>query len=286
MHLVDQYLRDIYTLITNPLIKERGYMFWYYNYLCGKNILWKIFGIKYTHQKFKHRTIYFDSFGAFFAIFTELFIYNIYHFTAENDKPFILDCGGNIGMAVFYFKYLYPQAHVESYEPDRVTFELLQKNMSVNGLNDVICRNEAVAWSTGQLTFYSYGDMEGGPGNTLEKSQVNFQNIQSYDVPAIKLSDKGYLHIDFLKIDIEWSEWGVMQDLATSNLITKIQRMSLEYHYDESITSNKLSSILTLLEQQKFHYILNINTLVTFYTTEDKFEELGQKYVLMLNCYR
>jgi FkbM family methyltransferase len=286
MHYIDQFVRDIYTLLTNHLIINRGHMLLFYLGLCVKNIIGKLFGIKYTQQKFGDWTIHFDSFGAFFAIFTELFIYTIYHFKTEEKKPCIVDCGANIGMAVLYFKYLYPSARIDAYEPDKETFALLEKNITSNNLTDVVCWNEAVAGEAGELEFYSFWDMEWGPGNTLERSQVNFTNINTYKVPAVTLSQKGYQTIDFLKIDIEWSEGKVLKEMQASNLLAQVKRLSLEYHYDEEIISNKFASVIWLLEEQKFHIIVNINTLVTFSISEADFERLNKKYVLMLNCYR
>ena len=286
MHYIDQYIRDMYTLLTNKLIKEKVYICLFYNYLCVKNVLWKIFHIKFTTQKFKHRTIHFDSFGAFFAIFTELFVYNIYYFETTKDEPFIVDCGANIWMAVFYFTYLFPHAHIECYEPDKETFALLQKNVASNWFDKVVLWNEAVSWETGELEFYSFADMEWWPGNTLEKSQVNFAHVNTYTVPVIQLSKKNYSVIDFLKIDIEWSEWKVFEDMESSGLIEKVERMSLEYHYDETIESNKLSAIISILESCKFHTIVNCNTLVGFYVSEQDFKKLNNRYVLMLNCFK
>lgn len=132
MHFIDQYLRDIYTLVKSRRIKEKRYMFFFYHWLCIKNIVGKIFGLRFTSQKFQNFTIHFDNFYAFFAIFTELFIYNIYYSRIGKDNPFIVDCGANIGMAVLYFKYLYPGAKIECYEPDRETFLILQKNVISN----------------------------------------------------------------------------------------------------------------------------------------------------------
>lgn len=286
MHYIDQYIRDMYTVLTNKLIKEKLYMFFFYNYLCFKNVLGKLFGIKFTSQQFKKRTIHFDSFGAFFAIFTELFVYNIYYFETTKNEPFIIDCGANIWLAVFYFKYLFPQAHIECYEPDRETFALLQKNVATNWFDKVVLWNEAVSWETGELEFYSFADMEWWPWNTLEKSQVNFAHVNAYTVPVIQLSKKNYTVIDFLKVDIEWSEGKVFQDLQESKLIEQVDKISLEYHYDEELTNNSFSAILSVLENNKFHSIINTNILVWYYITKNKFSKWNNKYVLMIDSFR
>jgi uncharacterized protein (DUF4213/DUF364 family) len=96
----------------------------------------------------------------------------------------------------------------------------------------------------------------------LEKSQVNFAHVNTYTVPVIQLSKKNYSVIDFLKIDIEGSEGKVFQDLQESNLIDQVDKISLEYHYDEELVNNSFSEILAVLEKNKFHAIINTNILV------------------------
>lgn len=285
MNYIDQYLRDLYTLLKSSAIKNKWYMFFFYQYLCFKNIIWKIFKIKFTSQKFENYTIYFDNYYAFFAIFTELFIYNIYHFETKKEKPFIVDCGGNIGLAVFYFKHLYPHAIIECYEPDRETFSILEKNIFKNKLEDVKCINEAISGEAWELEFFSFWDMKGWPGNTLEKTQVNFKNVNSYKVKVTTLSEKKYDFIDFLKMDIEGSEWKAFEDLDKTDLISKIWRINLEYHYDEWLSHNKLSDILRIFEKNNMHVILNTNTLIWNYVTEKDFVRLNSKYVMIIDAF-
>ncbi|NDK08118.1 FkbM family methyltransferase [Candidatus Gracilibacteria bacterium] len=260
-------------------------MFIFYQYICFKNILGKIFKFKFKTQKFKNITFHFDNFYAFFALFNEIFIYNIYYFESSIDNPVIVDCGGNIGISVIYFKYLYPKSIIHCYEPDRETFKILEKNIKSNNLANVKIYNKAVSGSNGELEFYSFGDMEGGTGNTLEKSQVNFSNINNYKVEVVKLSDIGLKHINLLKIDIEGSEGKVFKDIDKS-FINNIDRIILEYHYDEKISDNKLSDIISVLENNNFHILININSFVTFYAYYSDFLRWNNKYVLMLNAFR
>ncbi len=284
-YYLDQYVRDIYSLLHNRRLSGKFGMFFFYHLLCVKILVGKVFGVKFTSQKFKHFTFHFDNFSAFFAIFTELFIYNIYYFKTEKKNPRIVDCGGNIGMAVMYFKYLYPDAVIDCYEPDRWTFKILEKNVAANNLKDVRLVNEAVSWEVGELEFYSMWDMEWGPGNSLEKSQAKFANLNTYKVPVTTLTAQQYPHIDFLKIDIEGSEGKVFQDIEKNKLLDTIDRISLEYHYDPEIGQNKLSEILRIFEWANMETIINANTLVTTYVDEYEFKRWNNRYVLMIDAY-
>lgn len=127
---VDQYLRDMYTLVSSSMIKRKLRIFFLYNWLVLKNVFSKITSIQFRRQKFLGYKVDFDNYGSFFALFTEMFVYNIYYFRSSEKAPFIVDCGGNIGMSLLYFKYLFPKAHIECYEPDPSTFQLLKKMLN------------------------------------------------------------------------------------------------------------------------------------------------------------
>src|SRR6266849_7966185 len=57
-------------------------------------------------------------------LYSEIFARQNYEFTSTRKNPVILDCGANIVMATFYFKWLYPQAQITSFEPDPATFQV------------------------------------------------------------------------------------------------------------------------------------------------------------------
>lgn len=286
MIYINQYLRDIFTLLSSKILKNKIYMYFFYNYLCFKNVFWKITWIKFKSQKFKNYKFKFDNYNAFFAIFTEIFIYNLYFFESDKKNPFIVDFWWNIGVSIVYFKYLFPNCTIECYEPDKETFKILEDNVKINNFSNVKCINKAVSWKSWELEFYSFWNMEWWPWNTLEKSQVNFSNVNSYKVKVVALSELWYEHIDYLKMDIEWSEWNVFSDLEKSGFIDKVDRIVLEYHYDEWLENNKLSKILDLLERNNMHAIINNNALVWFYTSVTDFLRRNCKYVLMINAYK
>jgi FkbM family methyltransferase len=52
---------------------------------------------------------------------------------AAGRSPIIIDAGGNIGLAAFWFAQTFPEASVISVEPDPANFALLQRNVAVFG---------------------------------------------------------------------------------------------------------------------------------------------------------
>ena len=52
----------------------------------------------------------------------EIFDQQIYRFNTSNSKPYIVDCGANIGLSIIYFKQLFPNAEIVAFEPDEKIF--------------------------------------------------------------------------------------------------------------------------------------------------------------------
>ena len=74
--------------------------------------------------------------------------------------------------------------------------------------------------------------------------------------------------------------------MEQSGLIDHVHALSLEYHYDEALTNNTLSSILHTLEKHNFRYIINPNILIGYTVTPQLFAARDNRYVLMIDAYR
>jgi predicted RNA methylase len=66
------------------------------------------------------------------------------HFESKNSQPVIVDVGSNIGLAILFFKRLYPASTVIGFEPDPGAFEVLKRNIADDRLRGVQVLNEAV----------------------------------------------------------------------------------------------------------------------------------------------
>ncbi|MEO7984481.1 MAG: FkbM family methyltransferase, partial [Bacteroidota bacterium] len=156
----------------------------------------------------KHRLfgkyIYFYSAAELLHGFKEIFIDKIYE-QALQPKPFIIDCGANIGLSVIYMKERYPEASIMAFEPDEKNFELLTKNVSSFGYTDVDLRQEAVWIEDTFLNFSNDASMSSKIDNT---ATTNIKKVK-----AIRLKHLLTKQVDFLKIDIEGAEFEVLSDL-------------------------------------------------------------------------
>jgi FkbM family methyltransferase len=110
----------------------------------------------------------------------------------------ILD--GNIGMSVIWFKQRYPRARITVFEADPQTADLLEENVRALGLTSVTVVRAAVSDAAGKVSFVPEGSLVGdGPGVLVD---------------AVRLSDLITEPVDYLKVDIEGSEFGVLKDLC------------------------------------------------------------------------
>src|SRR5271170_90419 len=77
------------------------------------------------------KVLYFDKPTLLF-LYREIFVRGIYEFHSSNTEPVIFDCGANIGMATLFFKSHLPASQVHSFEPDPMSFQVLERNVADN----------------------------------------------------------------------------------------------------------------------------------------------------------
>jgi FkbM family methyltransferase len=191
--------------------------------------------------------------AAFRCVATEVFARGAYFFKAAHDSPVILDCGANIGMATLFFKRLYPEARVHSFEADPKTAEILRYNVEQNQLRGVRVSNLMLSDHTGTEKFYVDVKTPGSLLMSAFASRLAFGG-QEISVNSARLSDYIDGPVDLLKLDVEGSEFAVMTELAASGKIRQIAKMFIEYHHRIGSESSRLSNFLRLLEDSGFEY--------------------------------
>jgi FkbM family methyltransferase len=174
----------------------------------------------------------------------EIFIDEIYKQSLP-PRPYIIDCGANIGLSVIYMKRLYPDAEIIAFEPDEKNFELLQKNIGSYGFKNVQARKEAVWIENTVLQFVGEGSMSSRIDSHPSKSSVQ--------VKAFRLKDLLNRPIDFLKIDIEGAEFQVLKDIADQ--LRYVNNLFLEYHGTFSQNS-ELALLFSIITEKGFSYYI------------------------------
>jgi FkbM family methyltransferase len=184
--------------------------------------------------------------SSFLYMYDEIFGKGIYDFPASSTKPFIIDCGSNIGLSIIRLKTLYPDATIIGFEPDSALHEIAVKNIkAANCAENVTLHQVAVSSSIGSENFYR----DGADGGSL----LATPETTAETVPTVALSQYINQPVAFLKIDIEGAEYEVLKEV--SPCLHFVENLFVEYH---SYTSKpqRLAEILALLEGAGFRYYL------------------------------
>ena len=204
----------------------------------------------------------------------ELFQEEIYKFSTKTQSPYIIDCGANIGLSIYYFKKLFPTSKILAFEPDREIFSLLKKN--TENLTDIILEEKAVWTEDTTLEFFSEGALAGSLVTDFGKKN-NLIKIE-----AINLKKYLTQQIDFLKIDIEGAENELIFNLEGH--LSNVKHLFLEYHGILNQPQN-LGEILNLLKKEGFQYYIRLATeTINFPFCNEKPEHFNQQ--LNILCYR
>ena len=187
-----------------------------------------------------------------FLLFQDIFLKRIYEMLLDNERPTILDCGGNIGLSVLYFKSLYPDSKILVFEPHPAFFQTLKKNIENNNLSNVIAYQKAVSDETGSINFF-LNDQD-NPGSLNMGIIQREDNAGCISVEADMLSSYMTEDIDLLKLDIEGAEEKVLIDLYRTGKLKSIRNIACEFHHHIDQGVDRLSNTLKMLEEAGFGY--------------------------------
>ncbi len=204
-------------------------------------------------------TVHINNGRIFYVLYKDIFIKRVYHFEAQRPDPLILDLGSHIGLAILYFKHLYPQARIIGFEPDPATFPYLKDNVSQNGLTGVQLVQAALAGQEGVLTFYSDGKLGSSLAEYLPEGIP--PGWAKYEVPCVRLRDYLIEPVDFLKMNIEGAEWEVIAD--SEDRLHYVREMVVEYHHLPGLPRT-LHKILDILHRHDFEYVVSDFGLDTY----------------------
>ncbi len=189
------------------------------------------------------KTVGFPDIASFKFIYSEIFEKQIYKFHCSSPVPYLIDAGANIGLAVIYFKQLFPQAQIVAIEPDEEIFEYLQKNTYHFGKSIELIKK--ALWSEiTELPFMS----DGADGGRLNKDNNMFTIKKVQTTLLSKFITK---RVDFLKIDIEGSELEVL--IECKDKLHLVDNIFVEYHSFANKLQN-LNLILQILSDNGFRY--------------------------------
>lgn len=118
-------------------------------------------------------------------------------------------------------------AKVYAFEPDKNNFEILIKNIEINGMKDRIkAYNMAIGPEAGEFGFNNNFENTGG----YTMSEDSLLKVPVTTIAHI-MNENVHSHIDLLKLDVEGSEYAILSNPDTAQL-DKIKTIVGEYHLD------------------------------------------------------
>lgn len=126
-----------------------------------------------------------------------------------------LDVGANQGLySVLAGRRVGKRGRVIAFEPAPAEYRKLRANVWINRLNHVTCEPFAVGAIDGQTGFYACEPRKGGFSGIKAPAEYLGIRAERIDVPLTTLDSyldrAGLVHVDYLKIDVEGGELGVI----------------------------------------------------------------------------
>lgn len=166
--------------------------------------------------------------------------------TPIKDRWHVLDIGAGIGDFSLQAAYGNPNTKVYAYEPFPESYQILYKNIKLNGFENIQPVNAALWRMEGNLKLDT---SSGEPLQIMSVDSNDEENIQGFiKVKAISIAgvfDQHEIeHLDLIKLDCEGAEYEILMN-TSEEFFDKIDRIIMEYHdIDENYHHEKLASFL------------------------------------------
>ena len=185
-------------------------------------------------------------------LFSEVFLSGGYRFDCDRPDPTVVDGGANIGFATLYFKRLFPEAVVHSFEANPGAFRFLEQNVRDNNLSDVHLHCNALWSHDGEIDFFVNGDTGMLRGSVRADRGGGTRVI----VNAVRLSQliSQLDRVDAVKLDVEGAEHEILGELLSSGLLARPERYLIEYHHQIGGDRPHLAEFLRPLEEAGYRY--------------------------------
>jgi FkbM family methyltransferase len=139
----------------------------------------------------------------------------------------VVDVGAHIGSFTIIAATL--ASRVIVYEPVASNYEMLTKNVKLNGLQNVSIFEMAVSEVSGFSDIYIYDDASTGTHTLYKTSNTSLtKRIQTISLDEI-ITKESLPTIDFLKLDCEGAEHEILKNISQETAI-KIRSIVMETH--------------------------------------------------------
>ncbi len=190
-------------------------------------------------------------------------------FELTRPRQVVVDAGANAGLYTIIASIWAKQ--VIAIEPDSQIFKTLSYNVSSNRLTNVVVKQSALSTTKGSVGFYRRGNTQLGTIRTRK----NVEPITVDTVSLEELLDEGTQtqgrQIDLLKLDIEGSEFDVIQ-FSDKKSLGRVQRIVAEIHTEHG----DISALTHTLTRSGFNYVI----------TKRPLKKIGDRRIQILADYK
>jgi FkbM family methyltransferase len=142
----------------------------------------------------------------------------------------VLDLGANIGyFTLIAAKLVGPEGKVFAFEPEPANFSLLQRNVNINGYENVTLVQKAVSDKNGVEELYLCSDSWGHSLCSFKRDE----DLISVPVTSLDQFFSDDIAIDFIKMDIEGAEGKAVQGMERILGKGDVKVMIIEVHREE-----------------------------------------------------
>ena len=199
--------------------------------------------------RLSHGALRFPCRHSLWTLLHEILLNEDYNFACDTTSPRVIDGGAHLGMAIYYFKSIYPEARITAFEPHPALRAMAEENVTRNGWEDVEILPHALAATRGEATFH-VSETWSMAGSLVERRAGLGDEVSAISVSCVPLSDFLREPVDFLKLDIEGAECGVLEE--ASPWLPNVAQMFCEVHQGGGLGSERLVRILALLDGAGF----------------------------------
>jgi len=168
----------------------------------------------------------------------------------------LVDIGAGLGDFAISVARRFPNGRVLAFEPFGESFGLLERNLALNGVQNVVARRLAIGAAAG-VARLSLGTGVAVQHSTARADQANVGETVAEIPLGAALDAAGAAHCDFLKLDCEGAEYAILRQAASDGTLARISRISMEYH--DGVTEGSGAWLADFLRARGFTVTLEPN---------------------------
>jgi FkbM family methyltransferase len=181
----------------------------------------------------------------------EVFEEEIYKIDQLHKPAVIIDCGAYTGLSTLWFREKYPDVKVVSIEPNWMSYDFMQENISLNNVRKVTLLNVGVDAESGARELFFENSPKGwnsvasfteGGWRTDPNHQLKQSSMKVKVVTLSSILDGIKQDVDMIKMDIEGVEQAVLEEVGDK--LYKVKSLAIEYHPVEGQSIGEISKLL------------------------------------------